>query len=105
MSPAVVAVVAEPVFQVSLAVAAAAADAVHTAAVVAPPPAVSTAAIAASAMVGDNIHNPHCSYPICTSLLSSILQVDLGTACSASADPAAAIAASAIVGGTECSAP
>ena len=99
MSPAVVAVVAELVFQLFLAAAAAAAaaDAVHTAAVVAPPPAVSTAAIAASAMVGDNIHN-HCSYPICTSLLSS-------TPCLASADPAAAIAASATVGGTECSAP
>ena len=84
--------------------AAAAVYAVHTAAVVAPPPAAAIAAIAAIAMVGDNIHSPYCTCPMCTPLHPSIL-VDPSTACSASALSAAAIAASATVGGTECSAP
>ena len=106
--PAAAAVVAAPVLQLALApavtLAAAAVDAVHTAGVVAPPPAAATAAIAASAMVGDNIHSPYCTYPMCTPLHSSIL-VDPSMSCSASALSAAAIAASATVGGTECSAP
>ena len=77
---------------------------VHAAVVVASLPAASTAASAASDVVGDNVHSPHRSYSICTPFHSSIL-VDPGTAHSAAAVSAAAIAASATVGGTECSAP